>query len=247
MNGIPNAVSAAALHPVLWVAGISGTLLSLAGIAALSGLLPLQTVSAPERPAIVAAAQASEPPPAVVAPVAQVVVPPASTLPAGKTIPVVRHKTANKRVAEETPMVSPPLPSLPPPLAGGVPPDYVPPAPSAPAALPPCPDCGVIDNVRQVTHEGQTSGAGAIVGGLAGGALANSISRGSARTLATIAGAVGGGMLGNSIEKSQRTTVGYQVAVRMEDGATRLIDSDTLPPWRIGDSVKLVDGAIVSR
>ena len=246
MTNTSNAASAATLHPVLWVAGISVTLLSLAGIAALTGLLPPQSVPAPERPAIVAAAQAAEPPLAVVAPAAPVVVPPASTLPASKTIPAVRHKTANKRVAEETPVVSPPPP---PPLASGVPPDYVPPpvTASAPAAPPPCPDCGVIGNVRQVTHEGHPSGAGAIVGGLAGGALANTISHGGARTVATIAGAVGGGLLGNSIEKSQRTTVGYQVAVRMEDGATRLIDSPTVPPWRIGDRVRLVSGTIVSR
>lgn len=247
MTSSSNAASAATLHPVLWVAGISVTLLSLAGIAALTGLLPPQSVPAPERPAIVAAAQAAEPPLAVVAPAAPVVVPPASTLPASKNIPAVRHKTANKRVAEETSVASPP--PLLPPLASGVPPDYVPPpvTPSAPAAPPPCPDCGVIGNVRQVTHEGHASGAGAIVGGLAGGALANTISHGSARTLATIAGAVGGGLLGNSIEKTQRTTVGYQVAVRMEDGATRLIDSDTVPPWHIGDRVRLVSGTIVSR
>ena len=67
------------------------------------------------------------------------------------------------------------------------------------------------------------------------------------RTLATIAGVVGGGMLGNSIEKSKRQTVSYEVTVRMEDGTNRLIDSESMPSWHIGDKVKVVGGAIVSR
>ena len=79
------------------------------------------------------------------------------------------------------------------------------------------------------------------------GALASNIGRGNTRTLATIAGAIGGGLLGNSIEKSQRRTVGYQVTVRLEDGTTRMIAADTMPAWRIGDKVRLVGGAIVSR
>lgn len=133
-----------------------------------------------------------------------------------------------------------------PPLGSGVPPDYVP-SPGEASVPPPCPDCGVIADVRQVTHEGQGSGVGAVVGGVVGGALANNIGRGNGRTLATLAGALGGGLLGNTIEKSRNQTVTYQVTVRMEDGTTRLIDADTLPPWRIGDQVKLVGGVIVSR
>lgn len=62
-----------------------------------------------------------------------------------------------------------------------------------------------------------------------------------------IAGAVGGGLLGNSIEKSRGRTTSYEVALRMDDGSTRTIASDTMPSWRIGDKVKLIGGAIVSR
>ncbi|MDP2825146.1 MAG: glycine zipper 2TM domain-containing protein [Sulfuritalea sp.] len=245
METVPNTASSSSLHPMLWIAGISVTLLSLVGIASLTGFLPSRTAPAPERPAIVAAAPASEPAVAV-APVAPVATPPAPAVAVGQAPPAIQRKTAKRKVEQEIP-ASPA--AVPPPIASGVPPDYLPPsvAVSVPPAAPPCPDCGVIGNVRQVTHEGQGSGAGAVLGGLAGGALASNIGRGNTRTLATIAGAVGGGMLGNSIEKSQRRTVGYQVTVRMEDGATRQIDSDTLPPWRIGDKVKLVSGAIVSR
>ncbi|MCX7167595.1 MAG: glycine zipper 2TM domain-containing protein [Rhodocyclales bacterium] len=248
MENVSKAASSPSLHPVLWVAGISVTVLSLAGIAALTGLLPLKSASAPERQAIVTTAPAVEPPVAPVVPSsAPVVAPPASTVPVSKTLPAIHHKTEKKKVAQDVP-ANPP--AVPPPLASGVPPDYVPPAPSAapvPPAPLPCADCGVIANVRQVTNEGQGTGAGAIIGGLAGGALASNVGRGNTRTLATIAGAVGGGMLGNSIEKSQHRTTSYQVTVRMEDGTTRTVAADTMPSWRIGDKVKLTSGTIVSR
>ncbi|MCX7155791.1 MAG: glycine zipper 2TM domain-containing protein [Rhodocyclales bacterium] len=243
--------SSASLHPVLWIAGISVTLLSLAGIAALTGLLPVKTAPAPERPAIVAAAPAPEPaavaPAAPAAPAAPVAAPEVPAAAAAKAAPVSHQKIAKRKVAEEIPGGRPSAPPYP--VAGGVPPDYVPPsvAATAPPAPPPCLDCGVIANVRQVTNEGKPSGAGAVIGGLAGAALGSNIGRGNTRTVASIAGAVGGGLLGNTIEKSQRQTTSYEVTLRMEDGSTHMIVSDAMPSWRIGDKVKLVSGAIVSR
>ncbi len=243
METAPNVTSSSSLHPLLWVAGISVTLLSLAGIAALTGILPARTspTPVPERPAIVAAAPATEPVAAPVAPATPVAMPEAA--PVSKTLPAVRQKTAKRKVQQELP-ASPA--ALPPPLASGVPPDYVPP-PEARSAPPPCVECGVIANVRQVTNEGKGTGAGAIIGGIAGAALGSNVGRGNTRTIASIAGAVGGGLLGNAVEKSQSKTVSYEVTVRMEDGTTRTIAADAMPAWRIGDKVKMVSGAIVSR
>ena len=51
-----------------------------------------------------------------------------------------------------------------------------------------------------VTRGGQKSGAGALMGTIAGGAIGNSIGEGSGKALATLAGIVGGAVLGNSIE-----------------------------------------------
>ena len=236
--------SSPALHPVLWIAGISVTLLSLAGIAALTGFLPARTAPAPERPAIVAAAPATEL--ALVAPVVPVAAIPAAQVPpvvAKKMAPVSQRKTAKPKVQEE--IAASPV-SAQYPLAGGVPPDYVP-SPVLASAPPPCGDCAVIANVRQITNEGKPSGAGAVIGGLAGAVLGSNIGRGNTRTVASIAGAVGGGLLGNTIEKSQRQTTSHEITLRMDDGSIRTIVSDTLPSWRIGDQVRLVGGAIVSR
>lgn len=242
------ATSSSSLHPVLWIAGISVTLLSLAGIAALTGFLPAKTAPAPERPAIVAAAPVTEPVPAAVptAPVAAAPAPAAvAAAAASKTVAVSHQKTAKRKV-EETTLASPaPEPYR---VAGGVPPDYVPaPVAASASAVPPCLDCGVVANVRQVTNEGKPSGAGAVIGGLAGAVLGSNIGRGNTRTVASIAGAVGGGLLGNSIEKSQGKTTSYEVSLRMDDGSTRTIASETMPSWRIGDKVRLVSGTIVSR
>jgi uncharacterized protein YcfJ len=51
-----------------------------------------------------------------------------------------------------------------------------------------------------VTRGGQKSGAGALMGTLAGGALGNAIGEGSGKAAATVLGLFGGAILGNSIE-----------------------------------------------
>lgn len=48
------------------------------------------------------------------------------------------------------------------------------------------------------------SGAGAVMGALAGGGLGNAVGQGSGKTLATIAGVMGGAILGNNIEGSNQ-------------------------------------------
>ena len=134
---------------------------------------------------------------------------------------------------------------MPPPYGAGVPADFVP--PPAAVAPPVCGNCGVVADIRQITHEGKGSGLGAIAGGVLGGAVANNFGGGNGRTLATIAGAVGGGLLGNKIEKDQKKTISYQLTVRMDDGTDQLLDLATEPTWRIGDAVRLVNGRLVTR
>lgn len=238
------ATSSSSLHPVLWIAGISVTLLSLAGVAALTGLLPGKTAPISEPPAIVAAAPVTEPVPAV-APTAPVAAAPAPVVAANKPVAVSHQKTAKRKIEAATVASPAPEPYR---VADGVPPDYVPaPVAASTSAVPLCFDCGVVANVRQVTNEAKPSGAGAVIGGLAGAVLGSNIGRGNTRTVASIAGAIGGGLLGNTIEKSRSQTTSYEVSLRMDDGSTRSIASEAMPSWRIGDKVRLDGGAIVSR
>lgn len=231
--------SASSMHPMLWVAAISVTLLSFAGIASLTGWLPTKSAPAPAA-SVSAPAPAYAPPPPAPATAAPEAAPAAAP-------PAAQHKPAPKKVVAQSAQNR--APNRAPAPAAGTPPDYAPPPPSAAAssAPPPCANCGVISGIRQITREGQGTGLGAVAGGVLGGVLGNNVGNGNGRTLATIAGAVGGGYLGNKVEKSQRESVAYQISVRMEDGTTQTIEASTAPPWHTGDHVRLVNGAIVSR
>lgn len=55
-------------------------------------------------------------------------------------------------------------------------------------------------NTQQVVVEQPKSGAGALMGAVAGGAVGNQIGDGSGRAVATMIGLVGGALLGNRIE-----------------------------------------------
>jgi len=119
----------------------------------------------------------------------------------------------------------------------------VPPPPPAPVATI-CNECGVIEDISEVKKEGQGSGAGAVGGAVVGGVLGHQVGRGSGRDIATVLGAVGGALAGNAIEKNAKTTTEYRIVVRFEDGSTRTYPSATVPSWRIGEKVKVVNGVI---
>lgn len=118
-------------------------------------------------------------------------------------------------------------------------------ASNAPAKLA-CAECGVIESVREVQHQGQSTLLGTVGGAVVGGLLGNQIGSGRGRTAATVAGAVGGTIAGNEIEKRVNTTKGYEITVRFEDGSSRVINAASAPTWRTGDRVKVVDGVIQS-
>ena len=80
-----------------------------------------------------------------------------------------------------------------------------------------CKDCGTVVDVRTVKKEGEASGAGAVIGGIAGG------------------------VLGHQVEKSRKSTTSYQVVVKLEDGRTRTFSYADPTSYRVGDKVKIVD------
>jgi uncharacterized protein YcfJ len=55
-------------------------------------------------------------------------------------------------------------------------------------------------NTQQVVTEGQKSGAGAVMGAIAGGAVGNQIGGGTGRAAATMLGIFGGAVMGDKIE-----------------------------------------------
>ncbi len=107
-----------------------------------------------------------------------------------------------------------------------------------------CAECGVIESTREVDTRGEGTGLGAVGGAVVGGVLGNQVGNGRGRQLATVVGAVGGVVAGNEIEKRVKSTKGYEVTVRLDDGSSRVIHEASAPTWRSGDHVKVVDGAI---
>ena len=116
-------------------------------------------------------------------------------------------------------------------------------ASNAPAKLK-CAECGVIESVREIQHQGEGTGLGAVGGAVVGGLLGNQVGSGRGNTAATVIGAVGGVVAGNEIEKRVKSTKSYEITVRFEDGSSRVISATTAPTWRAGDRVRVVDGMI---
>jgi hypothetical protein len=87
-----------------------------------------------------------------------------------------------------------------------------------------CNACGIIEEVREFhsaasRHEVSTVAGGGVEG------------------IAVILGTLGGKLRLDPVKI-------YEVAVRMQDGSVRNFHSATPPPWKAGDRVKVVMGAI---
>lgn len=119
-------------------------------------------------------------------------------------------------------------------------------APAPVAAVAKCAECGVIESVREIDAKGEGSGLGAVGGAVVGGLLGNQVGGGRGKDVMTVVGAVGGAVAGNEVEKRVKTTKSYDVTVRLNDGSSRVISEAGAPAWRIGDKVKIVNGAIQS-
>jgi outer membrane lipoprotein SlyB len=115
---------------------------------------------------------------------------------------------------------------------------------SAPVAPRMCANCGVVQSVNVVEVKGDGGYLGTIGGGVIGGLLGNQVGGGNGKTLATVAGAVGGAFAGKAIEGNVRKTSHHEVLVRLENGATQTFTFETDPGYRVGDKIKVTDGAL---
>lgn len=222
------------MHPLTAIAAISVTLFSLVGIGAITGLIPTshsQSTAAQQ-------AQAAQEPLA------------AAAQPADK--PVV-HKAAARRVrpAEQVarPAVAPAKTiedAAPVRVAQNDPTPRYEPAPRAEPVKPLCYDCGVIESVREIEKKGEGSGLGAAVGGVAGGLLGRQTGGGRGKDVMTVLGAIGGAFAGNAVEKNVKTAKSYEIAIRFDDGSSRLLTQDNPPAWRPGERVRVVNSVITA-
>jgi outer membrane lipoprotein SlyB len=216
------------IHPLVAGAAVSVMLVSLAGVAAITGLLPNS--------------HGTSAPAAVTEPAA------ATTTSSPAALP--DQKIAANNLAAPQQQQAPQQPNYAPHAAvkNHTPshPSYREPAPVAQAPSI-CESCGRVESVQPIQHQASGSGVGMVAGAVLGGVLGHQVGGGNGRTLATVAGAVGGGYAGNEVEKRTRSTTSYQVRVRMEDGQIRTFPYAEQPGWNAGDRVRVVEGHLAAR
>lgn len=220
--------SLAAVPRALWV--VLGTLaLATAGLA---GALVMRSIDPPEPGQVATAAQlaptqvagqqqsaAADPAqlqatPPTAAPVAQ---------PEPAPAPAKVARPAPPKPAPVQQVRRPPAPVQPAPQVVAQAPVHAQPAPVQPTRAAICATCGTVQAVHEVQEKGQGTGLGAIGGAVVGGLLGNQVGGGNGKKAMAVVGAVGGGLAGHEVEKRVRSTVSYDVQVRMEDGSVRTL------------------------
>lgn len=224
------------LHPLIATAACSVILVSLVGVAAITGMLP------DSRGSTAPLAGLSE-----------------NTLDVGDAVkatsddaPLASQLTADKLAEEPVKQasISPPAPKPQPVRQAKSQPAIQPitrPAPYQPAVAtraPTCHSCGRVESVYAVAGSGN-SGIGVAAGTVVGGLLGNKIGKGNGRKVATVAGAIGGSLAGLEVER--RISTSYEVRVRMEDGQVRTFPYDNQPAWQSGDRIRVVNGYLTAQ
>jgi outer membrane lipoprotein SlyB len=110
-----------------------------------------------------------------------------------------------------------------------------------------CYDCATVQAVNPVVVDGDGRVLGTVAGGVLGAVVGSQFGKGDGRTAAGVAGAVGGALLGREIQKRQGEHTQYEVLVRMNDGQQRTVVYADPPPFRVGDSVRVVGDTLAAR
>ncbi len=110
-----------------------------------------------------------------------------------------------------------------------------------------CHSCGVVRSITAVSHEGKTTGAGAVIGGIVGGVAGNQVGGGSGRQIATVAGVIGGAVLGNKVEQNRSASCWYEVTIDMEGGGQQFITVEDPGTLNAGSRVTVQGSTITPR
>ncbi|VVD78597.1 17 kDa surface antigen [Pandoraea horticolens] len=236
------------MHPLVAAAAGSIVVVSLLGVAAITGVLPVAKSTDGPTPtsnnsqyALTSSTQPSSS--SLQSPQAQ---PQASQ---------VAPQQAPQQASQQTPQQAPQQPSQQAQYAPPQAPAQRVPAPQrsyaqtseAPAKqrAATCSTCGTVQSIEPIRTQGSASGLGAVGGAVAGGLLGNQFGAGNGRTAMTVVGALGGGLAGNEVEKRVRSETVYRVYVRMDTGTTRYWTYQSAPGVQPGDRVRLENNGLV--
>jgi len=121
---------------------------------------------------------------------------------------------------------------------------------SAVQAMPPieiCTSCGTVRSISPVTQAGQSTGAGAVIGGIVGGVAGNQVGGGSGQQIATAAGVIGGAVLGNTIERNRNAVSYTDVVIDMDTGGQQTVRIDYPVAFGVGAEVDVRGTSITLR
>ncbi len=105
-----------------------------------------------------------------------------------------------------------------------------------------CQSCGVVERIDRVYGQRQSSGGGAILGGIVGAIVGNQIGSGSGRAVATMAGAIAGGAVGDAAERNGNSAPWYELYLRMDDGRRIVVSQRDLNGIREGAYIRINNG-----
>lgn len=110
-----------------------------------------------------------------------------------------------------------------------------------------CANCGVVESIRELKHEGDGSALATLGGAAVGGTIGRQLGDGKGRVAATIAGAVLGAAAGNQAAKKSNASTTYQTTLRMDDGSVQTLNHSGAPKWRTGQEIQLNNGTLSPR
>lgn len=108
---------------------------------------------------------------------------------------------------------------------------------------------GVVESidVTQQGYEGVAGtgyGLGTLAGAVIGGVAGNQVGGGRGKTAATIAGTAGGAYIGHQLEKRNQGAETYAITVRMDNRGYQTLTLTSPGDLRVGDRVRIGNGAI---
>jgi outer membrane lipoprotein SlyB len=102
-------------------------------------------------------------------------------------------------------------------------------------------DTGTVVSLRKIKikPEGDTPGAGALLGGAAGALAGSAFGGGKGKMLTAAVGGVAGGVAGHMIQNKSQD--GFEYTVRLDNGSTVVITQGTSPSLFVGQRVNIIN------
>ncbi len=106
----------------------------------------------------------------------------------------------------------------------------------------------VVESVREVTLDRNSSGIGTLAGAVIGGVAGSGIGSGRGSTIGATAGAVIGGAVGEAIEAGRSRVPAVEITVRLADGSmVAIVQEPGSTRLRPGDAVRLLSSRGATR